>query len=151
MGAEATNRQAIREAMCRVWTTATGQHRAPVFLDLRRAPNTILNEMFSIDFLTANTGKNRDQPGETARLEDTVTISSWYRLNPKAQDAVRDLASDREETGRGLVLSTLTAPMNRVRTRYIRSTPTLHPLGEWYIRTSVYGVAYEAAIPAVTP
>ena len=151
MGAEATTRQAIREAICRVWTTATGQHRSPVFLDLRRAPSTILNEMFSIDFLTLNTAANRDQPGETMRVEDTVTISSWYRLNPQAQDAVRDLASDREETGRGLVLSTLTAPMNRVRTRYIRSTPTLHPLGEWYIRTSVYGVSYEAEIPAVTP
>jgi len=147
MGIEATSRKEIRGALRRSWTTATAQHEADTFLDPRRAPATLLDEMFSVEFLTANTGKNRDKPGATSRLEDTVTISSWYRILPDAADEIRDLASDTEETGRGKILSDLQAPLKYVRIRFIRSAPFLHPMGEWYMRTSVYGVSYEAAIP----
>ena len=133
--------------MCGAWVTATGQKRSPVFLDMRRSPQTVLNEAFSIDFATANTKNNRDSRGRTLRAEDIVTIESWYRINPQAQDKVRDLASDTEETGRGAILSDLRSPLLKVRVRFIRSLPQIHPHGEWYVRNSVYGVSYESSIP----
>jgi len=150
MGEEATTRKEIRGALEKAWTTATGQRKADTFLDPRRAPNTVLHEMYSIDFLTSNTGKNRDAPSRTMRVEDQTTISSWYRILPEVADKIRDLASDREEAGRQGVMSSLREPLEAVRTRFIRSTPTLHPLGEWYIRTSVYGISYESTIPAAS-
>ncbi len=150
MGAEATNRKAIRAAIKRRWITATQLHEADTFLDRKRAPNTILDEMFGIDFLTNATSRRRERASTTMRPEDLITIESWYRILPDVADLIRDKASDDEEEGRASLMVALPSPLNRLRLRFIRSIPMLHPLGEWYIRTSEYGVEYEFQLGAAS-